>query len=82
MAAGFVHTVHTGAGWISRIEGEPGSVGTAYTSKDMAAAAGRAEARRRRTEHHVHNEDGSITAHSYVGRALDASGWDAALRSR
>lgn len=67
MAAGIVHTVRTTGGWITRVEGEPGSVGTAYTSKDMAAAAGRAEARRRSAEHHVHNEDGSITTRSYAG---------------
>ena len=74
MAAGFVHTVHTNAGWVTRIEGQAAPVGTTYTSKDMAAAAGRAEARRRRTEHHVHNEDGSVTEHSYRDDPSSATG--------
>jgi hypothetical protein len=67
MAAGFVHTVHTGTRWVTTIEGEAGTLGPAYTSKDMAVAAGRAEARRRRTEHLVYHEDGSIAERRVYG---------------
>ncbi len=60
MANGFVHTVHTGARWVNRIEGDEPSNTATYTAKEMAVAVGRTEARRRRTEHVIHNEDGTI----------------------
>ena len=66
MAEGFVHTVRTGGRWVSRIEGDKPSNTATFTAKEMAVAVGRIEARRRRTEHVIHNDDGTIAdRHSY-----------------
>jgi Uncharacterized protein conserved in bacteria (DUF2188) len=67
MADGFVHTVHKNGRWVTTIEGEAERTGSSYTSKDMATAAGRAEARRRKTEHVIHNEDGSLAERNFYG---------------
>jgi uncharacterized protein DUF2188 len=67
MADGFVHTVHTGAKWVNRIEGDQVSNTASYTAKEMAVAAGRTEARRRQTEHVIHNEDGTIAERNSYG---------------
>jgi Uncharacterized protein conserved in bacteria (DUF2188) len=67
MADGFVHTVHSNGRWVTTIEGEGKRPGSSYTSKEMATAAGRAEARRRKTEHVIHNEDGSIAERDSYG---------------
>ena len=65
MARESVHTVPTGRWWKNEIEG----VGVLFTydTKDEAVQAGREEARRRGTEHVIHEEDGSVAeTHSYV----------------
>jgi hypothetical protein len=60
MARGFIHTVPVGGGlWRNRVESMELLRG-AYVRKDDAIAAGRREARRRKTEHVVHNWDGTI----------------------
>ncbi len=61
-----VHTVPNGDnGWINEVDGT--QVGGVHGTKDQAVAAGRDEARRRRTEHHVHNLDGTIAEKNSYG---------------
>ena len=66
MADGFVHTVHADGSWRNTIEGAAPLSGT-YDTKADAIQAGRAEARRRQTEHVIHNEDGTISARNSYG---------------
>jgi Uncharacterized protein conserved in bacteria (DUF2188) len=66
MAEGFVHTVHTDGSWSNSIEGASPLAGT-YETKADAVEAGRSEARRRQTEHLIHNEDGTIGERSSYG---------------
>ena len=66
MADGFLHTVHADGCWRSSVENAAPLPGT-YATKAEAVEAGRAEAKRRKTEHLVHNEDGSIAERSSYG---------------
>ncbi len=66
MADGFVHTVHTDGRWSNSIAGASPLAGT-YDTKSEAVEAGRSEARRRKTEHVIHNEDGTIGERSSYG---------------
>ena len=66
MADGFVHTVHSNGRWTNTIEGDQSSL-DAFDTKDEALEAGRAEARRRQTEHVIHNEDGAIAERNSYG---------------
>lgn len=68
MAEGFVHTVHAEGRWTNTIEGEEGTVLGAFFTKEEAVQSGRGEARRRQTEHVIHNEDGSIAERNSYGR--------------
>ena len=54
--------------WENTIEGQDGTVGGPYRTKEEAVAAGRAEAKRRSTEHVIHLEDGSIGERNSYGR--------------
>lgn len=54
-----VHTVPHGDGWANRREGSS-RVAKVFPRKTEAQAAGRKTAVRERTEHHIHNKDGSI----------------------
>ena len=75
MAEGFVHTVHRVGLWINSIEGDQEPLPDSFDTKQDAVAAGRAEARRRQTEHVIHNEDGSIgERHSYGNDPADRPG--------
>ena len=67
MAEGFVHTVHKDGRWRTTIEEQHGSVGDTFDTKEEAIEAGREEARRRQTEHVIHNEDGSIAERNSYG---------------
>jgi hypothetical protein len=59
MAEGFVHTVFKDDEWINEVEG--GSpFGVAYATKESAVKVGRQRAREARTEHLIHNRDGTI----------------------
>ncbi|MDC7120870.1 DUF2188 domain-containing protein [Cellulomonas fimi] len=58
MAGNGVHTVPRDGSWVNEVGGQV--VGGTHRTKDEAVAAGRDEARRRSTEHHVHNLDGTI----------------------
>ena len=66
MASGFVHTVHKDGSWSNKVEGDDGAVST-HATKVVAVAAGREEAMRRKTEHVIHNEDGSIAERNSYG---------------
>ena len=48
MADGFVHTVYKHGEWRNSVEGN-GDVGQAYATKEDAVAAGRTEAKTRKT---------------------------------
>lgn len=64
MADGFVHTVYKNDQWVVEIEGN-GDVGS-HATKEDAVSQGRSEAQYRRTEHVIHNQDGTISErHSY-----------------
>jgi Uncharacterized protein conserved in bacteria (DUF2188) len=67
MAKGFVHTVPTGGLWRNRVESAELLRG-AYANKEDAVEAGRREARRRKTEHVIHNRDGTIAERNSYGR--------------
>jgi hypothetical protein len=66
MTDGFVHTVHKDGSWINEIEGGEGA-SSSHATKLVAVAAGREEAMRRKTEHVIHNEDGSISERNSYG---------------
>ena len=67
MAEGFVHTVKSEGRWENTIEGEGRSLPAPFETKDEAVAAGRVEAQRRKTEHVIHREDGSIEDRNSYG---------------
>ena len=67
MAEGFVHTVRVDAHWENMLEGQDGMLGGPYETKSEAVAAGRAEAQQRKTEHVIHDEDGSIGERNSYG---------------
>ena len=67
MADGFVHTVHKDGAWANTIEGEDQSLSGTHQTKEATVAAGREEAIRRKTEHVIHNQDGSIGERNSYG---------------
>ena len=67
MADGFVHTFHKDGTWINEIEGGEEALPGSYATKHVAVAAGRDEAILRKTEHVIHNEDGSIGERNSYG---------------
>ena len=62
-----VHTVHRDGSWRTTIEGQDEPLAGSYSTKEVAVAAGRDEARRRQTEHVIHNEDGTIGERNSYG---------------
>jgi hypothetical protein len=58
VARGWIHTVRKNGSWVNEVEEGP-TLSTDST-KDAAVAAGRDEAKARKTEHVIHNMDGSI----------------------
>jgi hypothetical protein len=69
MAEGFVHTVHAKGRWQTAIEGDLMPLPGSFERKTDAVRAGEDEARRRQTEHVVHNEDGSIAERNSFGES-------------
>lgn len=65
MSRGWVHTVYRGGIWVNEIEGE-GQL-SSHVTKQEAVAAGREAARARRTEHVIHNADGTIAERNSYG---------------
>ena len=66
MADGFIHTVYKRETWLNEVEGGDEIVGT-FATKDEAVAAGRARAMADKTEHAIHNQDGSISERNSYG---------------
>lgn len=60
MADGFVHTVYKNDQWVNEIESGP-QIGAAHASKPEAEVSGRIRARADKTEHVIHNQDGTIS---------------------
>jgi Uncharacterized protein conserved in bacteria (DUF2188) len=66
MAKGFIHTVYKNDQWINEVE-EGEAFGGVHATKDEAVQAGRARARQDKTEHVIHNQDGSIGERNSYG---------------
>jgi hypothetical protein len=66
MADGFVHTVHKDGHWINEIEGGA-ALGASNATKEGAIAAGRERAMQDKTEHVIHNDDGTISERNSYG---------------
>lgn len=68
MARGFVHTLNIEGRWQNEVEGAAQSAALeTFDTKDEAVAAGRAEARRRHTEHVIHRANGSVEDRNSYG---------------
>lgn len=65
MARGWVHTIHRSGEWVNELEDGP--ILSQHTTKAPAVLAGRLEAKSRRTEHVIHNVDGSIGERNSYG---------------
>ncbi len=66
MARGWIHTVHQDHFCFNEIEGE-GRDPLPHATKAAAVVAGRAMAQARRTEHVIHNMDGTIAERNSYG---------------
>jgi hypothetical protein len=66
MANPAIHTLPSPDGWVNRKEGSSRAL-SRHTTKQEAVMAGRERARRDRTEHLIHNKDGSIRARNSYG---------------
>ena len=65
MSRGWIHTVHKNGLWVNEVEGE-GQM-SSHRTKEEAVAAERETARARRTEHVIHNLDGTIAERNSYG---------------
>jgi hypothetical protein len=61
-----VHTIPYGDGWANQREGST-HVAKKFPTKSEAQAAGRETARREKTEHLIHNRDGTVGARNSYG---------------
>lgn len=61
-----IHTVSSEKGWANRKEGSNRSLSTHATKKE-AVTAGRERARKDKTEHMIHNLDGTISSRNSYG---------------
>jgi hypothetical protein len=66
MAKGYIHTVYKDDRWVNDVE-EGEQLGGFHATKEDAVSAGRARAQQDRTEHVIHNEDGTIGERSSYG---------------
>lgn len=66
MAKGFIHTVFKGGQWVNEVE-EGVSFGGHHKTKEAAVEAGRARAQQDKTEHVIHNQDGTISERNSYG---------------
>jgi len=67
MAEGVVDTVYADGSWKNSVEGDERALLGSYATKEQAVAVGRGEARRRHTEHVIHNQDGTIAERNSYG---------------
>jgi hypothetical protein len=65
MARGWIHTVHKNGSWVNEEEG--GTQLSRFGTKEEAVNAGRSVAQQRKTEHVVHNLDGTISERNSYG---------------
>ena len=65
MSRDWVHTVHKEGNWVVEIEGH--GVTSVHRNKDEAVSVGRELAIARRTEHVIHNLDGTIAGRNSYG---------------
>jgi hypothetical protein len=65
MARGWIHTVHRDGRWLNEVEG--GEILSTHQTKEEAVDAGRGFAQQRRTEHVIHNMDGTIAERNSYG---------------
>jgi hypothetical protein len=65
MARDWIHTVHRDDLWLNEVE--EGAVISHRSTKEEAVEAGRREAKDRRTEHVIHNMDGTIAEQNSYG---------------
>ena len=66
MADGFIHTVYKHDHWINEVEGGS-AFGGVHSTKEEAVSFGRARARQDKTEHVIHNQDGTISERNSYG---------------
>ena len=66
MADGFIHTVHRDGYWHNELEGGQ-RASSSHATKTEAVARGREMARDRKTEHVIHNMDGTISERNSYG---------------
>jgi uncharacterized protein DUF2188 len=66
MAEGFIHTVFKDGQWVNEVEGGE-TIGGVHATKEEAVSSGRARAEQDRTEHVIHNQDGTIGERSSYG---------------
>ena len=66
MAKGFIHTVYKGEQWINEVE-EGAEIEGVHARKEEAVQAGRARAQQDKTEHVIHNQDGTISERNSYG---------------
>jgi hypothetical protein len=65
MARGWIHTVPKDGQWVNEVE-EGGEI-SSHDTKENAEKAGREHARRDKTEHVIHNMDGTISERRSYG---------------
>lgn len=66
MADGFVHTLWKEDRWVNEIEGGS-AFGGLHSTKEAAISSGRARAVTDKTEHVIHNQDGTISERNSYG---------------
>jgi Uncharacterized protein conserved in bacteria (DUF2188) len=66
MADGFIHTVYKNEQWVNEIE-DGSEFGGSHRTKEEAVSAGRDRARQDKTEHVIHNQDGTISGRNSYG---------------
>lgn len=66
MAEGFIHTVYRHGAWLNEIEGGT-HLSAQYVTKAAAIDGGRVVAIKRKTEHVIHNLDGTIPERNLYG---------------
>jgi Uncharacterized protein conserved in bacteria (DUF2188) len=67
MAKPAIHTVKKDGAWQNVTEGSTRRIGSTYATKAEAQAAGRDRARRDRSEHIIHNVNGTIGQRNSYG---------------
>jgi hypothetical protein len=80
MARGWIHTVYRNDWWHNEVE--DGEHLSSHYTRDQAVASGLAAARVWRTEHVIHNLDGTIAERNSYGTIPFRRGGDGRSRAR